>query len=194
VLFIVSSLLKEISKLIRKNEGNIKQLIVLTHNVYFHKEASFIDGKPREDNDTFYWFLRRDNNISSIQSFGKKNPIQNSYELLWRELKNWKESENKDLSCMTIQNTMRRIIENYFKILCKKGDDRLIESFQDKGEQEICRSLICWINDGSHCIPDDLFVEHQESTIDKYFEVFKKIFVQMKHPEHYEAMMCRVLT
>src|SRR5690606_32706535 len=33
VLFVVSSLLKQIIKSIRSNEGNIKQIIVLTHNV-----------------------------------------------------------------------------------------------------------------------------------------------------------------
>jgi len=44
VLFVVSSLLKEITKCIRNNVGNIKQLILLTHNVYFHKEVSFING------------------------------------------------------------------------------------------------------------------------------------------------------
>lgn len=37
VLFIVSSLIKEMIKQIKSGVGNIKQLIVLTHNVYFIK-------------------------------------------------------------------------------------------------------------------------------------------------------------
>jgi len=184
VLFVVSSLIKEIIKKIKKDEGNIKQLILLTHNVYFHKEVSFIDGRTPENGDTFYWILRRNKNTSAIQPYEMKNPIHNSYELLWDELKN-----RKDLSGITIQNTMRRIIENYFKILGKYGDDDLIKHFDNHQEQEICRSLICWINDGSHSIPDDLFVEQNDSTIEKYFEVFRKIFVQMGHPEHYKRMM-----
>lgn len=156
----------------------------MTHNVYFHKEVSFTDGRTKESSDTFYWILRRNNCISEIQSFETKNPIQNSYELLWMELKNRDKS-----SGLTIQNTMRRIIENYFKILGKYGDDELIQKFTNHEEQEICRSLICWINDGSHSIPDDLFIEHQENTIAKYFEVFKNIFVHTKHIEHYKMMM-----
>ncbi len=84
---------------------------------------------------------------------------------------------------------MRRIIENYFKTIGKYGDDDLIKKFDNYQEQEICGSLICWINDGSHGIPDDLFIELQETTIDKYFEVFKNIFVKMGHPEHYNMMM-----
>ena len=184
VLFVVSTILKEIIKSIKKDEGNIKQLILLTHNVYFHKEVSFIDGRTKESGDTFYWIIRKNDNVTSIQPFELKNPIQNSYELLWQELK------NKDNSSgLTIQNTMRRIIENYFKILGKYGDDELINKFHNQQEQEICRSLICWINDGSHGIPDDLFVEHQENTIENYNRVFKNIFKETGHIEHYNMMM-----
>lgn len=183
VLFVVSSMIKEIIKAIKENQGNIKQLILLTHNVYFHKEVSFIDGRTKKEGNTNFWILRRNNNTSSIQAFGMDNPIQNSYELLWRELSN---TANK--SSITTQNIMRRIIENYFKILGKFADDDLIKSFDNRQEQEICRSLVCWINDGSHSIPDDLYIEQQDATTDKYFDVFKKVFVQMRHEEHYNMM------
>lgn len=184
VLFVVSSLLKEITKKIRNNEGNIKQLILLTHNVYFHKEVSFINGRTKECNETNFWILRKIDNVSYLQDFELVNPIQNSYELLWRELKN---KDNN--SGITIQNTMRRIIENYFKILGKYGDDDLIDKFNNPQEKEICRSLICWINEGSHTIPDDLFVELQDNTIENYFKVFKSIFKETGHIEHYNMMM-----
>jgi len=184
VLFVISSMVKQIIKAIKKNEGIIKQLILLTHNVYFHKEVSFIDGRNQDCKDTYYWILRRNNNISSIQCFEHKNPIQSSYEILWMELKNRNNS-----SGLTIQNTMRRIIENYFKLLGKYGDDKLIEKFSNAQEQEICRSLLCWINDGSHTIPDDIFIERQDDTIDKYFEVFQNIFVHTDHHEHFKMMM-----
>jgi len=183
ILFVVSSLIKEIVKSIKQNIGNIKQLILLTHNVYFHKEVSFIDGRTPKNGDTHYWIIRKNNSVSSIQAFEMENPIQSSYELLWKELSN--SSKN---SGITIQNTMRRIIENYFKILGKYADDDLIKSFDNDQEQEICRSLVCWINDGSHGLPDDLYVEQQEAIIERYFEVFKQIFVKMGHEEHYKMM------
>lgn len=187
ILFVISSLIKELIKEIKEDKGNIRQLILLTHNVYFHKEASFINGRIKECSQTYYWILRKNRNDTSIQSFETKNPINNSYELLWKELK------NRDYnSSITIQNTMRRIIENYFKILGKYGDDDLIMKFQSKEEQEVCRSLLCWINDGSHSIPDDLFIEHQENVVDRYFEVFKDIFTHTNHIEHYKMMMSEV--
>ena len=46
-------------KEIKSDEGNIKQLMILTHNVYFHKEASFIDGRNSKNNNTHFWILRK---------------------------------------------------------------------------------------------------------------------------------------
>lgn len=184
VLFVVSSLIKEIIKNIKRGEGNVKQLILLTHNVYFHKEVSFVDGRKNDCKDTAFWMLRKNGQITSIQNFNNRNPIQSSYELLWAELKNRQHS-----SGLTIQNTMRRIIEHYYRILGKFGDDELINQFTNKEEQDICRSLLCWINDGSHTIPDDLFIESQVDTIERYFEVFEKIFEHTKHKEHFNMMM-----
>lgn len=184
VLFIVSTLIKDIIYDIRNNIGNIKQLIILTHNVYFHKEVSFIDGKTKDRNDTHFWILRKKNKISLVQSYEKNNPIQSSYELLWQEIK-----EKEKSSGVTIQNTMRRIIENYFSLLGKNRDDILIKKFESKEEQDICRSLLCWINDGSHCILDDMFIEIQGDTIDKYTDVFRQIFEKTGNIGHYNMMM-----
>lgn len=184
VLFVVSTLIKEIIKDIKNDFGNIKQLILLTHNVYFHKEVSFIDGRTKEQNQTNYWILRKNNKVSSVQPFLMNNPIQTSYELLWNEIKNKEHNSN-----VTIQNTMRRIIENYFKMLGGYKDDDLINKFTSKEEREIFKSLISWINDGSHSISDDLFIEAQNNVVDKYLKVFKDIFVLTKHEGHYDMMM-----
>ncbi len=184
ILFVVSTLTKDIIKQIKNDRGNIKQLILLTHNVYFHKEVSFIDGRTKTCNNTNFWMLRKNNNVTTLQSFEMNNPIRSSYELLWQELKS-----DEVKSSLTIQNIMRRIIENYFKLLGQYGDDALILKFETKEEQEICRSLISWINDGSHSINDDLFVELQHRTIEAYQKVFKDIFILTDHKGHYNMMM-----
>lgn len=184
VLFVVATLIKDIIKNIKADIGIIRQLILLTHNVYFHKEVSFIDGRTKTCNKTNFWILRKNDKVTGLQSFEMNNPIQSSYELLWQELKS---EEIK--STLTIQNIMRRIIENYFKLLGKYGDDDLILKFETKEEQEICRSLISWINDGSHSINDDLYVELQDRTIEVYKNVFRDIFILTKHEGHYNMMM-----
>lgn len=182
VLYVVSTLIKSILKDVREDKGNILQVILLTHNVFFHKEVSFIDGRTTKLKDINYWILRKRNKITSVQVFGQENPIHSSYELLWKELRN-------ESSLVSIQNTMRRIIENYFRLLGKYQDDKLIGEFENKEEQDICRALISWINDGSHSINDDLFIEYQDETIANYKSVFKAIFEKTNHLEHYNMMM-----
>ena len=184
VLFVVATLIKDIIKNIKSEIGNIRQLILLTHNVYFHKEVSFIDGRTKICNKTNFWILRKNDKVTGLQSFEMNNPIQSSYELLWQELKS-----DEVKSTLTIQNIMRRIIENYFKLLGKYGDDDLILKFVTKEEREICRSLISWINDGSHSINDDLYIELQDRTVEAYKKIFKEIFILTNHEGHYNMMM-----
>lgn len=40
----VSNLINNLKKKIRSSDNNFKQMIVLTHNVFFHKEISFNKG------------------------------------------------------------------------------------------------------------------------------------------------------
>jgi len=183
VLFIVSTLLKELIKNIKIEKGNIAQIIILTHNVYFHKEVSF-EGLQRKGEKNNFWILRKNAGISSIHSYLHHNPIQSSYELLWRELREW---ENN--SATTIQNTMRRILENFFSILGSRRDEFIIGKFENHEEKEICRSLISWINEGSHTLPDDFFVEYPHVTVENYLKVFKDIFYHTDNSGHYDMMM-----
>jgi wobble nucleotide-excising tRNase len=183
VLFVVSTLIKEIIKNVKSDIGNVRQLILLTHNVYFHKEVTYERLNKKVEKSQF-WILRKNNNLSTIHFYGDKNPIQSSYELLWREVKEW---ENN--SGITIQNTLRRILENYFNILGSKRDGVLINKFSTPEEKEICRSLLSWVNEGSHTLPDDLFVEAPDDTITKYLEVFKNIFKYTENIGHYNMMM-----
>lgn len=184
VLFVVSSLIQDIIQNIKDSKGNIKQLIVLTHNVYFHKEISFVGMRDNGGDHTNYWIVRKNNNISTFTAYKRDNPIQTSYQLLWQEL-----IDKEKNSIITIQNTMRRIIENYFKILGNYQYITLIEQFTSYEEQIICKSLISWINDGSHSISDDLYIEIQDTSINKYLDIFKRIFEVSGHQGHYNMMM-----
>lgn len=184
VLYIVSSLVKGLIKEVREGHSDVEQIFILTHNVFFHKETAFIDRRTEFCNDVHFWIINKDNNISSIRAYGKNNPIKTSYELLWEELKS-----NSNASLITTQNIMRRILENYFSILGKTKDDTIVDSFASIEEKMICRSLLSWINDGSHSIPDDLYIDSYTDSIDRYKQVFKEVFIKMGHEAHYKMMM-----
>ncbi|MGI6249541.1 MAG: AAA family ATPase [Acutalibacteraceae bacterium] len=184
VLYIVSSMVKSLIRDIRDGVSDVEQIFILTHNVFFHKEASFVDGRTKILNDVNYWIISKDNNVSAIRAFEKNNPIKTSYELLWQELKT-----NTNASLVTTQNIMRRILENYFSILGKDIDERIVNSFDTTEDKLICRSLISWINDGSHSIPDDLYIDSYTDSIERYKRIFKEIFIKMDHKAHYDMMM-----
>ena len=183
VLFIVSSLIKQIIGEVRAQNGNIKQVFVLTHNVYFFKEVVFDATRNRgtpPSHETF-WTIRKVNDVSSVQRH-VSNPIKTSYDLLWEPLR------EPNLADQSLQNNMRRILEHYFRILGGVSDEKILDHF-DAEEKLICRSLLSWVNDGSHSIPDDIFHTLDESAMRRYIAVFQRIFIKMEHANHYNMMM-----
>ena len=128
-----------------------------------------------------FWIVRKYGTISKFEKYDA-NPIKTSYELLWAELRKGVDSN------LTIQNTLRRILENYFKILGGINPDELCNMFEGKNKL-ICKSLFSWVNDGSHSVHDDLYVSIDDSTIGVYRQVFKEIFEKSGHICHYEMMM-----
>ncbi|WP_054940738.1 AAA family ATPase [Paenibacillus ihuae] len=185
VLFIVSNLISKLIEDVRNEESNIIQLFLLTHNVYFHKEITFSKNRPKNGArmaDETFWIIRKWNDVTESTPYNS-NPIKSSYELMWQELKSANHS-----SSITVQNLIRRIIENYFKIYGNYSDQDIIDKF-DEDEKVICKSLISWANDGSHFAGDDLYIEHPMDTVSKYLRVFEKIFVVTHHHAHYKMMM-----
>lgn len=182
ILFIVGNLIKGLFDEVRTETGHIKQVFILTHNVYFHKEVTFNSKRrDRAMNEETFWIIRRLGMTSKIEKH-ESNPIKTSYELLWAEVR------NSDRSNLTIQNTMRRILENYFKILGGSDPDQICAMFEGKNKL-ICKSLFSWVNDGSHFAHDDLYVSIDDSSVETYLNVFRKIFEKSGHSGHYMMMM-----
>lgn len=185
VLFIVSSLIKKLFHEVRQKGNNLKQIFVLTHNVHFHKEITFNPQRTGDASikDETFWVVRKPDHFSKIEGF-ESNPIKTSYQLLWAEL------TKKPLPTLTIQNTMRRILENYFKILGSIDTHIIIDKFE--GQEKVqCQSLISWVNDGSHYSPDDLYVAISDGMAHSYIKIFFKVFKAMEHMPHYKMMMGR---
>lgn len=184
VIFIVSNLTKELIRDVRNKRNGLKQIFVLSHNVYFFKEVTFKGNGNNKWKEEAFWIIRKLDNSSRIQEHNQ-NPIKTTYELLWREL-----DDVSNINTATIFNTLRRILEYYFNILGGLDYEDAISKFEGE-EQIICRSLISWINDGSHFINDDLVVDAEPENVSKYLEVFKLIFERLGHQSHYHMMMAK---
>ena len=184
ILYVVSSMVRDLIEQAKKGINNIDQIFVLTHNVYFHKEITFIDGRNQEDSKSKFWVLKKKNEISSCMAYERKNPIKTTYALLWSEVK-----ENSGASAVSLQNAMRRILENFFGTLGNANSRVILDYFDTIEERSICRSLFSWVNDGSHSIPDDLEFTENTDAPEKYRKVFKEIFYKTHNDYHYDRMM-----
>ena len=183
----MNTLLRDVFTDIHEDKGSVKQVILLTHNVYFHKEIAFIDKHCKWRDCINHWILRKRDNVSSVQAYGKNSPIKSSYELMWTELKS--DSLN---SCIVTQNIMRRIIENYFQVFGGISPDVILEKFTNAEDKKICRSLLSWVNDGSHSMPEDLYVEMSDDQLSRNKDIFHQIFVMMGQEAHYDMMMQQI--
>jgi wobble nucleotide-excising tRNase len=182
ILFIVSSLIKALFDEVRAGTGHIKQIFVFTHNVYFHREVTFNpDRRKAAMGEETFWVIRKSDLVSKIEKHGS-NPIKTSYELLWSEVR------RTDRSNLTIQNTLRRILENYFKILGGVDPEKICAMFDGK-EKFVCKSLFSWVNDGSHLANDDLYISVDSTMVETYLRVFREIFKKSGHLPHYKMMM-----
>lgn len=190
VLFVVSTLVRQVLEEARSGKSDIKQVIVMTHNVYFHKEATFINTRANTDKDTHHFVLFKRGGASAVEACGRENPIKGSYEMLWKELREWKDHV-ADMDNVKLQNVLRRIIEYYFIIFGGHKRNTLFPGnfSKDPEETAIVTSFARWYDQGSHDIFDDLFVENPRSMNEKYMSVFKRLFVALGHEAHYKMMM-----
>ena len=75
VLFIVSHLVKDIVNDCNDNKNGVKQVFVLTHNIYFHKEVTFRGNRENLKQHEKFWLLKKINEMSTIE-LHTENPIQ----------------------------------------------------------------------------------------------------------------------
>jgi wobble nucleotide-excising tRNase len=129
-------------KNVRQSRGSGKQVFVLTHNIYFHKELTYNSKRPKDValREESFWLIRKQDILSSVER-QTMNPIKTSYQLLWEEVR----SEQRNNA--TTQNTLRRILENYFKLLGGIPLDELYKNF-DGDDRVKCKDLCSWVNDG----------------------------------------------
>lgn len=192
VLFVVSTMVRQMLWDVRnqRSKNGIQQVFIMTHNIYFHKEATYINTRANVCKDTYHWIMYKQKGVTQINACGQDNPIKGSYELLWKELRDWKD-KIAEMDNIRLQNVMRRIIENYFVMFGGyKGKELIPEGFsEDAVETNIALSFARWYDEGSHDIMDDLFVESPQVFNEKYMVVFRKLFEKLGHVEHYKMMM-----
>lgn len=184
VLFLVSTLIRNMLKYIYSEESSVKQIFILSHNLYFFKEVSYEKGLSKKK--TGYWMITKANNISKITAYSE-NPVSSTYEMLWAEVMRAKENPSA-CNTLTLANAMRRIIEHYFKFLGGEDLSKFHLQFSD-GDRHIFKSLISWMNSGSHSAFDDFSATTTIYDVGRHLAVFTELFKKTNHISHYKMMM-----
>jgi len=180
VLFIVSELIRSIIETVRAKGKSEKQIFIFTHNIYFHKQVT-----NEQEGDRAYYIVRKDISKTVIIPNGDKNPVENSYQILWSELKALKEHRDT-ASVLMVQNIMRRIIEYYFRFLGGKEPKALTRKLKETNKK-IGLSLVAYMHSGSHNIADEICYS-PDADIDTYLDAFKEIFEANDQLNHYNMM------
>ena len=216
VLFIVSTLVREMVEVCHNNasyldnqvQGDyIKQIFILTHNVYFHREITY--NQTHRYHCVSYFVVNKASNHSSVRLCVRRclakpteqenfNPVQNSYAALWGE---YSEVD----TAIPLMNVIRRILEYYFMQLC--GYDcvnirkRVLEDHKDKfvetpaeglpdyTKYHLATAMLSYISASSVGFSDGLNYVDDCTDITLYKDVFKLIFEALEQEQHYKMMM-----
>ncbi len=218
VLFIVSTMVREMVGVCFNNaeyrdqerevHGDyIKQIFVLTHNVYFHREITY-NYTSRFHCVSFY-VVSKASNISAIRHCVRQsqktpteqenfNPVQNSYAALWSE---YREVD----TTIPLMNVIRQILEYYFMQLCGYDGmnirNRVLDKHRDKfivpvenGEPDytkwhLATAMLSYLGASSVGFSDGLNYVDDCVDIELYKSVFKLIFEALEQEQHYKMMM-----
>lgn len=214
-LFSINALVREMIAICQNNtdyrhqvvSGDyIKQIFILTHNVYFHRSvtANQVQHYPAVN----FYLIRKAANVSSIHlcvrnsdtEAGEQenfNPIKNSYAALW--------SEYRDLTGeIPLMNVIHRILDWYFielsgfdgldirqRILIDERD-RFITRNEDGSEDmtlfSLANSMLQFMGAG---LADDINYVSDGYTAEQRKKVFQMIFDRMGQSQHYDLMMSK---
>lgn len=213
--FIVGDQIRKMVEMCRNNADNrnvrgkgnlIKQIFILTHDVYFHREVTY----PHADRYEFvsFYLMKKIDNRSSVCLCDKQdpdeptarmniNPVKNSYVALWEEYK-------EVSTAVPLMNAIRRILECYFLQLCGYEGNKLRETIleenkevfthdengnEDNTKYDMASTMLSYIDATEYKVNDGLHYVDDGMNVDLYRETFRMIFEHMHQEQHYNMMM-----
>ena len=184
VLFDVSSLVRGLLRDAQDGVGRVRQVVLLTHNTYFHTQVAYTRRSDSPAGRAFFTLRKRPSAATQIVIHGDHNPIKTTYIALWDEVRRAHDGDGSEVS---LQNVMRRILENYFRVV-GKWDVEIVDKFGGE-DRAVAQSLISWLHDGSHSILEELDYSPTGATVQQYLQVFMRIFTETGHEAHYKMML-----
>lgn len=218
VLFIVGALVRNLIEICRNNadyEGReldgdfIKQIFILTHNTYFHREVAY--NYVHRWHCASFFMIHKEELTSNVELCTEpnpkapseevnRNPVQNSYAALWREYREVR-------TPIAILNVIRRILEYYFLQMCGFEGEDLQHEILEKPENRVrfigtrpdgskdyvrfnqAKAMLAYIATNKVGITDGIHYVDDCTNVNQCRETFEVIFDVMEQTQHFRKMM-----
>lgn len=203
--YILTFIAREIKTLMFRagdKSPKVKQLIIMTHNIDFHKSLAKapVNYYWKGDQQKAFYILEKTlgTEHTSVKRTSTSDDIESEYNKMWEILRKayqkitdaHTEEENKDYK-YTIQNTMRRIYETFFSNICGLRDAHIAKLFTgERYSFDDCMNLIEWLNAGSHSVSMNTYIDlPSDEIILEYLEIFKEMFRVTGNVGQFERLM-----
>ena len=186
VLFVVGALVRHLINRALSGSDRIEQIMVLTHNVYFHKEVSHLQNGESPSGRVHFLIRKRPSGPSTITS-SRTSPVTTEYKRLWDEVR--RAIDGEQMNVVGLENILRRILESYFRVMGGGIWDDEITPLLTESERHVFRALFRWVNDGSHSILEDVYYSPSPISQDVYLQVFERIFEVTNQGAHFQMMI-----
>ncbi|MFA0926724.1 AAA family ATPase [Pseudomonas syringae pv. tagetis] len=158
-----------------------KQIIVLTHNLFFFHEL--LKNAPKSVTKQYACFRVSKGAHSAIAQLGQEE-IKNDYESYWQVIR---EARDSKVHAAVLPNMMRNILEHYFGFIHKNDDLLKALEVLERVDHEF-KPLYRYINRQSHGGAINV-TDFGGWSADKMIEKFEGVFARSGYPEHYAVMM-----
>jgi wobble nucleotide-excising tRNase len=176
---IASIIVHDIIALEGEEGKRLKQVIVLTHSLFFHHEL--IHACPSHKQIEFKRVLKHTH--SAVVPMAHTD-LLNDYEAYWQVVKDAKAGHATPIM---VANAMRGICERFFYFTRRQNDFK--EGLNRIGHQDHRFSALArYLNRQSHADGENL-TDFGDYDVNYYLEKFRMVFEQTNQMEHYRAML-----
>ena len=160
------------------NSSDYKQVIVLTHSLYFFYELTQTNPEKRKELQSLFRIAKKPTGTTVLKM--KYEEIQNDYQTYWSIIK-----DNSSPPAL-IANCMRNIIEYFFNFVEKRDFNNVFQKAELSDDKFQCFSR--YMNRESHSLGQNIF-DIKEFDYEAFKEGLELIFLHCGYPHHYTAMM-----
>jgi len=176
---VAATIVRDIIELKDEQGRGLKQVIVLTHSLFFHHELLSVVGNAR----SLDLHRVRKHTHSEVVAL-RKEDLLNDYEAYWQVVKDAREGR---ATCATLANAMRCILERFFYFTRRQDDFKTaLKALSDADHRFL--PLSRYLDRQSHA-DGNTRTDFSDYDLNYYLTKFEAVFTHAKETGHYAAMM-----